>query len=251
MNQAKHILVTAPLGVGGITSMMINIQKNIDRNKINFDYLVLHDRHEDLEDVVIKMGSKKLIASADEISNKWLRGFVRWYRLYRVFKDNDIKVLHLNGGPASDMTTVFIAKLAGVKHVTFHSHNAGNAVYRNKISVAMSKIFKLFMPVFVDEFWACSSLAAQFSFPKSIVKNQKYKFIPNGIALEKFSYNVSLGNVVYFYALVSLIYFVVSLVSPEIIKQLSVFKALEIESFVNCSVRVTPISSPAPTRSWI
>ena len=192
MNQAKHILVTAPLGVGGITSMMINIQKNIDREKINFDYLVLHDRHEDLEDVVIKMGSQKLIASADEISNKWHRGFVRWYRLYRVFKDNDIKVLHLNGGPASDMTTVFIAKLAGVKHVTFHSHNAGNAVYRNKISVAMSKIFKLFMPIFVDEFWACSSLAAQFSFPKSIVKNQKYKFIPNGVALEKFSYNVSL-----------------------------------------------------------
>ena len=90
------------------------------------------------------------------------------------------------------MTTVFIAKLAGVKHVTFHSHNAGNAVYRNKISVAMSKIFKLFMPIFVDEFWACSSLAAQFSFPKSIVKNQKYKFIPNGVALDKFSYNVSL-----------------------------------------------------------
>ena len=47
------------------------------------------------------------------------------------------------------------------------------------------------MPAFVDEFWACSSLAAQFSFPKSIVKNQKYKFIPNGVALEKFSYNAS------------------------------------------------------------
>ena len=70
MNQAKHILVTAPLGFGGITSMMINIQKNIDRDKLNFDYLVLHDRHEDLEDVVIKMGSQKLIASADEVNNK-------------------------------------------------------------------------------------------------------------------------------------------------------------------------------------
>ena len=191
MNQAKHILVTAPLGFGGITSMMINIQKNIDRDKLNFDYLVLHDRHEDLEDVVIKMGSQKLIASADEVNNKWRRVFVRWYRLYRVFKDNEIKVLHLNGGPASDMTMVFIAKLAGVKHVTFHSHNAGNAVYRNKITVVMSKAFKMLMPAFVDEFWACSSLAAQFSFPKSIVKNQKYKFIPNGVALEKFSYNAS------------------------------------------------------------
>ena len=116
---------------------------HIDRDKLNFDYLVLHDRHEDLEDVVIKMGSQKLIASADEVNNKWRRVFVRWYRLYRVFKDNEIKVLHLNGGPASDMTMVFIAKLAGVKHVTFHSHNAGNSVYRNKITVVMSKAFKM------------------------------------------------------------------------------------------------------------
>ena len=33
------ILVTAPLGVGGISNMMINIQKHLDRDKINFDYL--------------------------------------------------------------------------------------------------------------------------------------------------------------------------------------------------------------------
>ena len=42
-DKAQHILVTAPLGFGGITSMMINIQKNLDRDKLNFDYLVLHD----------------------------------------------------------------------------------------------------------------------------------------------------------------------------------------------------------------
>ena len=59
-DKAQHILVTAPLGFGGITSMMINIQKNLDRDKLNFDYLVLHDRHEDLEDIVLGMGSKKM-----------------------------------------------------------------------------------------------------------------------------------------------------------------------------------------------
>ena len=137
-DKAQHILVTAPLGFGGITSMMINIQKNLDRDKLNFDYLVLHDRHEDLEDIVLGMGSKKIVASADEVGNKFLRGITRWYRLYRTFKDNNIKVLHLNGGPSSDMNIVFLAKLAGVKHVTFHTHNAGSAVYRNKISVIMS-----------------------------------------------------------------------------------------------------------------
>ena len=64
------------------------------------------------------------------------------------------------------MNIVFLAKLAGVKHVTFHTHNAGSAVYRNKISVIMSNAYKPLMPAFVDSFWACSSLAAQFSFPK-------------------------------------------------------------------------------------
>ena len=82
-DKAQHILVTAPLGFGGITSMMINIQKNLDRDKLNFDYLVLHDRHEDLEDIVLGMGSKKIVASADEVGNKFLRGITRWYRLYR------------------------------------------------------------------------------------------------------------------------------------------------------------------------
>lgn len=163
-DKAQHILVTAPLGFGGITSMMINIQKNLDRDKLNFDYLVLHDRHEDLEDIVLGMGSKKIVASADDVRNKFLRGITRWYRLYRTFKDNNIKVLHLNGGPSSDMNIVFLAKLAGVKHVTFHTHNAGSAVYRNKISVIMSNAYKPLMPAFVDSFWACSSLAAQFSF---------------------------------------------------------------------------------------
>lgn len=164
----------------------------VHRDKLNFDYLVLHDRHEDLEDIVLGMGSKKIVASADDVRNKFLRGITRWYRLYRTFKDNNIKVLHLNGGPSSDMNIVFLAKLAGVKHVTFHTHNAGSAVYRNKISVIMSNAYKPLMPAFVDSFWACSSLAAQFSFPKKIVVNQVYKFIPNGIALEKYAFDLTI-----------------------------------------------------------
>ena len=62
-DKAQHILVTAPLGFGGITSMMTNIQKNLDRDKLNFDYLVLHDRHEDLEDIVVLKCSIQSIPS--------------------------------------------------------------------------------------------------------------------------------------------------------------------------------------------
>ena len=72
-----RVLVTAPLGVGGVTNMMINIQSHLDRSKVNFDYLVFHDRKEALEDKVASMGSRKLIASVDHIS---VRPFVKCAR---------------------------------------------------------------------------------------------------------------------------------------------------------------------------
>ena len=50
--ETVRVLVTSPLGVGGVTNMMIHIQEHLDRSKINFDYLVFHDRHEPMEDQV-------------------------------------------------------------------------------------------------------------------------------------------------------------------------------------------------------
>ena len=60
-SKPMRVLVTAPLGVGGISSLMINIQKNMDRDVLNFDYLTLHDRKEPQEDIVLEMGSKSML----------------------------------------------------------------------------------------------------------------------------------------------------------------------------------------------
>lgn len=37
-NEVVRVLVTSPLGVGGVTNMMIHIQEHLDKSKINFDY---------------------------------------------------------------------------------------------------------------------------------------------------------------------------------------------------------------------
>lgn len=183
-----RILVSAPLEVGGVTSLMINIQRNLDRDKLNFDYVVLHDGHRKREDEVIELGSKKLVASADEVPNKLIRIFVRWKRIICLYRKNNVKILHFNGGPSVELIAVIIAKIAGVKYVTFHSHNAGDAVQRGKTQFILSKIMKPLMPLFVDEFWACSSDAAKYSFPSSVVKKRKYTFVPNGVNVEKFAF---------------------------------------------------------------
>lgn len=187
-NEVVRVLVTSPLGVGGVTNMMIHIQEHLDRTKINFDYLVFHDRHEPMEDKVLSLGSKKYIASADNVKFRPFRRIWRINEIRKVCKKNHIKILHYNADCAADMTNIIGAKLGGVQYITIHSHNAGfgSAGFGIKI---MSKILKPLIPLFCDSFYGCSELAARFLFPKSVIESHRYSVLPNGIDLEKYEFN--------------------------------------------------------------
>lgn len=183
-----RILVHAPLGVGGVSGLMLSIQKNMDREKLNFDYLVFHDREEPQEQMAYDLGSKKVVASADEIKNKCIRGIVRLFRIRKVCRENHYQVLHFNGGAPMGLLSMLAARLGGVKHITFHSHNGGMS-NEGFFVKPVSALCKPFMNFVVDDYWACSGLAAEFSFPRSVVKRKKYYFMPNAIDVEKYAYN--------------------------------------------------------------
>lgn len=183
-----RIAVHAPLGVGGVSSLMLDIQTCLDREKLNFDYIVYHDRKEPQEERAFALGSRKFVADADRIKIKLFKGIVRFVRKIEVFRNNNIKILHYNGGVAACFITLLAARIGGVKYITLHSHNGGVS-NGGKIVSILSKICKPFLPLLVDDFWACSSEAAKFSFPKSVVENKKYYFMPNAIDLERFDFN--------------------------------------------------------------
>lgn len=183
-----RVLVTAPLGVGGITNMMINIQSHMDRTKVNFDYLVFHDRKEPCEDIVIGMGSRKLTASVDRIKIKPLRRLLRLGKIRKVCKENHIQIMHYNADSPADLMNIIAAKMGGVKYVTIHSHNAGFGTAGRGIRT-ISKFSKPFIPLVCDKFYGCSDLAARFLFPRTIIASGNYKVLPNGIELEKYDFN--------------------------------------------------------------
>lgn len=186
--ETMRILVFAPLGVGGVASLMLDIQKSIDRDKLNFDYLDFHNQVEEQEHIAYELGSRKMVASADEIKFKPLRGFVRFFRVKRICKNNNVKVLHFNYGSPIGFLTMLAAKLGGVKWITFHSHNGG-VTNQGMLGTIVGNICRPLLNLVVDDYWACSSLAAEFSFPKKISKQKKYRFVPNGIILNKFKYD--------------------------------------------------------------
>ena len=188
MENPLRVLVVAPLGVGGVTNMMVNIQKRIDRTKVNFDYLTFHDRKEPMEDIVCSLGSKKIVASVDNIKIKPLRRIARMYMIAKVCKDNNIEVMHYNADGPIDMTNIIAAKRGGVKYITIHSHNAsaGNA---GKLIEVFGCLLRPLIPRYCNSFWGCSDLAARFLLPKSIIDREEYTVVPNGIDLDKYDYN--------------------------------------------------------------
>lgn len=184
-----RIAVHAPLGVGGVSSLMLDIQSNIDRSKLNFDYIVYHDRKEPQEDRAIVLGGKKIVVSADDFGSKVSREFIRFFRMIKECRRNRVKILHYNGGAPSGFIRLIAAKLGGVKYITFHSHNGGMSNGGKMVSL-LSKFCKPFLSFVVDDFWACSSEAAKFSFPKSVIANKKYYFMPNAIDLDRFGFDL-------------------------------------------------------------
>ena len=76
----------------------------------------------------------------------------------------------------------------GLQYITIHSHNAGFGAAGKGIRF-ISKILKPLIPLFCDNFYGCSELAARFLFPRSIIESGRYSVLPNGIDLEKYDYN--------------------------------------------------------------
>lgn len=189
--QVVRVLVTAPLGVGGVSSMMINIQAHLDRNKINFDYLVTHDCKEPQEDTVIAMGSKKIVATVDNIPIRFLRAILRPFAISKVCKENHVRILHCNADCAIDVLNIMGARLGGVKYVTIHSHKTKITEAPLGMQVA-NFLLRPLIPLCCDNCYGCSEMAARSLLPKSFINKKKYSVLPNGIDLDTFAYNSGL-----------------------------------------------------------
>ncbi len=192
-NSKFRIVHTCPLGTGGITSMILNICQHIDRNIVNFDYLVYRDEVEYNEERAINMGGRKLVASNTDAKNSFMKFWLKFYRSYKIFKIEKPDAFHINASTPYDTLVGIAAKLAGVKKVIVHSHNASNSG-NSKLKKIIYKLTKFIMSFYTDEYFTCSTEAAEYMFPKSVVDNKKYYMVKNGITPSKFLFNETLRN---------------------------------------------------------
>ena len=176
------------MGPDGITSMVLNICEHLDRKCINFDYLAYRDQVEFADTRAERLGGMKYVAGNEEAKNKFMKFWFKFVRVYRVMKEAKPDIFHINASTPYDTLVAIAAKVAGVKKVVVHSHNANNSD-KSKSKIIVNKLSKCLMGLYTDAYFTCSSEAAEYMFPRKISSKKNYIYVKNGIVVDKFRFD--------------------------------------------------------------
>lgn len=178
MIRVLHVLNN--LGSGGAESFVMNVYRNIDRSKVQFDFLIRSNQNGEMVDEIKSMGGRIIIIPS------FPRHFVSNYiQLNSFLKSHakDYSAIHVHANALIYIKPLQLAKKYGIKKIVIHSHNtcsAYPAIHRFNIN----RVDK-----WVTDRFACSNMAGRFMFG-----DKSFTFVPNGINLKKFSYSDTARN---------------------------------------------------------
>lgn len=176
----------ASLHLGGSQAFVMNMYRNIDRSKVQFDFVVTPETKEGFYDEITNLGGKIFSCprykGTNHIQyNKWWDDFFNEHPEY--------KVIH---GHVRSTASIYlkIAKRHGLVTIT-HSHSTSNG---NGISAIVKRIMQLPIRKQADYLFACSDKAGKWLYGEKAITQQNYYMIPNGVDLKRFEFDVNKRN---------------------------------------------------------
>lgn len=180
-----HVL--GGVSLGGAESRIMDLYRCIDREKIQFDFLV-HQSGQGYYEEEIKMLGGRLYR-------------VPRFRLYNIFayrmalreffaKHHEFRVVH---GHMTSTAAIYlpIAKKYGIPMTIAHARSAG--VDKGPKGV-LTRLLRMPLPRKCDRMFACSGLAGESVFGQKIVSAGKVQIIPNAIDARAFCYREETRN---------------------------------------------------------
>ena len=178
MKKIKILHIFRNLEMGGAQKLIIDIYKNIDKEKIEFDFLV--SEQGDYDNEVLSMGCKiykipYLTKIGQAKYKKELQNFFNNHKEY--------SIVHSHIDQVSGII-MEAAKKSNVKYRIAHSHNTKNS---NGI---LGKIYKYYLQLkilkYANRYIGCSKEACRWLFKN---KHKQAYILNNGIDVEKFKFS--------------------------------------------------------------
>lgn len=175
MKKIKVLQVIGGLNMGGAETFIINVFRNIDREKYEFYFLCYGKSKYDYEDEVNKLNGH--IIRMDKIRMKNV--FKQMHRLKKIIKGYNIDIIHTHTYYNS-MIPVLVAHNCKLNKIIVHAHSTLSEINPTILKKLYYKISKLIINKYSTDLIACGKEAGDSIYYK------KYEIIENGINLNNF-----------------------------------------------------------------
>ncbi len=183
MKTLRVLHILSGMNHGGAEAMIMNYYRNIDRNKIQFDFLLTSSKRGAYFDEIESLGGKIYIISP--LTLKTMHLYLR--DLNRFFKCRREYIIVHSHTSSKSVFPLLIAKINNVPVRVCHAHNSkSEGGYKGVIR----DLLKLPLKFIATDFFACGEKAAVWLYGKSYVKKHKVKIISNAIDSKKYSFDI-------------------------------------------------------------
>lgn len=174
------------MNMGGLENLLMNIYRQIDRNQIQFDFLVTREQKGIFDDEIKSLGGK--IHNVPHLAKV---GLIQYQKnIYNFLKQHqEYRIVHCH---RDAMCALYLAqaKRANIPIRIAHSHNINLAEginIKGILTTLIKKYFMLFIHRSATHYFACSKEAGEWLFGKKVA-GKKLSIIRNGIDTNRYIY---------------------------------------------------------------
>lgn len=165
---------------GGVEAVVMNYYNNIDRTKIQFDFICDNDSTNIPYNEIEKLGGKVILIPPYE-------KFIKYHKvLKKMLKDGKYTIVHSHINTLS-VFSLWAAKAAGVPIRIAHSHSTTNKKEWKKNF--LKQLFRPFSKLYATEYMCCSELSGRWLFGNKEYNKGNVYLLNNAVDLNKFKYD--------------------------------------------------------------
>ncbi len=178
---SEPIRVLQVLGVlnrGGAESMVMNLYRNIDRTKVQFDFVKHTTKKCDFDDEILALGGRIYSAPAYRIKNHF--AYKKWWRNF-LSQHTEFRVVH---GHAYSIASIYLKTAKKLGRVTVaHSHSSS---YPKGLMGIVRRVLQRPLRDTAKWLFSCSDLAGKWLYGKDCERRDNYLVLNNAIDAEKY-----------------------------------------------------------------
>ena len=174
---------------GGAETMIMNLYRNIDRSKVQFDFVENSSEPAVFDEEILSLGGR--IYRCPHYNGKNHFTYVKWWNDFFKAHPGEYSIVHGHLGSTAAIY-LSIAKKYGAYAIA-HSHSSGTD---HSLHSYLYRMMSYNTRNVADYFFACSEAAGKDRFGRKVISGDHYAVLNNAIDVNRFSYDPTVREAV-------------------------------------------------------